>query len=71
MFCLAVKLPEDIEFISAASVLGDGLYVYTALQYMAKLSVGDVVLILNSAVSWARLAIQLALLWGAKVSSIS
>lgn len=48
-------------------MLGDALHVYTALQHMGKLNVGDTILILDGAITWARLAMQLAFLWGAKV----
>jgi len=69
IFCYtAVKLPDSIDYLLATSVLGDVLHAYTALQYMARLNIGDVVLILDGVASWARVTIQLALIWGAKVS---
>lgn len=70
MCCDAVVLPDSIGHEVAACCIGDGVRAYIALQYLARVSFGDTVLIMDAATSFGSLAIQLAHAWGAKVWSM-
>lgn len=52
----------------AAAGIGDAVRAYTALHYQARLCGGDTILIMDGASAFGIIAIQLAQLWGAKVS---
>ena len=64
---LVVKLPNRVGYNEAAAVIGDGLRAYTALHYQGRLCAGDTILIIDGALHWANITIQLAHSWGAKV----
>jgi NADPH:quinone reductase-like Zn-dependent oxidoreductase len=55
--------------MDAAACIGDAAKAYTALHYMARICSGDTILILDGALSFSSIAIQLAQSWGAKVLS--
>jgi len=59
--------PPLIQPETAVTGLREGLRAYTALQYSAKMTAGDTILVLNGADATGHIAIQLASIWGAKV----
>ncbi|XP_070569120.1 quinone oxidoreductase-like protein 1 isoform X1 [Ptychodera flava] len=59
--------PTRLTFTEAAACIGDGVRAYTALQYLARLSAGETLLVTDAANSAGQILIQLAQLWGAKV----
>jgi len=65
-----VKLPDAVDYESAACCIEDGLRAYLAIHYLGHVSSGDTVLIMDAATAFGCLAVQLAHLWHAKVSSI-
>ncbi|XP_076444935.1 quinone oxidoreductase-like protein 1 [Babylonia areolata] len=62
-----VKKPHHVSHEEAAATIGDAVRAYTALHYHTHVCAGDTVLIMDGATPAGSIAIQLALLWGAKV----
>ncbi|KAL8559482.1 hypothetical protein ACOMHN_037146 [Nucella lapillus] len=62
-----VKKPHHVSHEEAAAAIGDAVRAYTALHYHMHVCAGDTVLIMDGATPAGSTAIQLALLWGAKV----
>lgn len=63
-----MKLPDDVNYESAACCLEDGLRAYMALHYHGRVSARDTVLIMDATSAFGCLVIQLAHLWNARVS---
>ena len=57
-----------LSYTDAAGGIGDCIRAYTALHYQARICAGDTVLIIDGASSFGTAAIQIARLWGAKVT---
>ncbi|XP_041328551.1 quinone oxidoreductase-like protein 1 isoform X1 [Pyrgilauda ruficollis] len=64
-----VQKPQKVCWAEAAGTLRDGLRAYTALHYLAQVSPGTSVLVLDGASPFGTIAIQLAQHRGAKVIS--
>uniref|UniRef100_A0A674HBF1 Crystallin zeta like 1 n=1 Tax=Taeniopygia guttata TaxID=59729 RepID=A0A674HBF1_TAEGU len=64
-----VHKPEKVCWAEAAGTVRDGLRAYTALHYLAQVSPGTSVLVLDGASPFGTIAIQLAQHRGAKVIS--
>ncbi|XP_059410563.1 quinone oxidoreductase-like protein 1 [Carassius carassius] len=62
-----VQKPEKVSWFEAAAVIKDGLRAYTALHTLARMAVGQTVLVLDGAGPFGVLAIQLAHYHGVKV----
>lgn len=67
----SVKKPDRLSYEEAVAGIGDCLKAYTAMYYQAHVCGGDTVLVIDGATSFGNVAIQLASLWGAKVSQYS
>lgn len=65
----AVQKPSRVTHEVAAAVVGDAVRAYTALHYHTHVCAGDTVLIMDGATPQGSIAVQLAQMWGAKVSS--
>ncbi|XP_077976859.1 quinone oxidoreductase-like protein 1 isoform X2 [Glandiceps talaboti] len=65
--CNVVVKPRRVTFSEASACLVDGIRAYTALQYLARISAGETILVLDAANSAGTILIQLAQLWGVKV----
>ncbi|XP_054753499.2 quinone oxidoreductase-like protein 1 [Lytechinus pictus] len=63
---LVIK-PEKVSYRDAASCVGEGLKMYTALRYLGHLHGGETILIMDGARPAGYIGIQLAQGWGAKV----
>jgi len=66
-----VSKPTKVSHELAAASLSSGIRAYTALSYQMKLLSGETILVCDGASSDSFMAIQLALLWGAKVFTTS
>ncbi|XP_060715897.1 quinone oxidoreductase-like protein 1 isoform X2 [Tachysurus vachellii] len=62
-----VQKPEKVSWFEAAGALKDGLKAYTALHTLARMAVGQTLLLLDGASSFGVLTIQLAHYHGVKV----
>jgi NADPH:quinone reductase-like Zn-dependent oxidoreductase len=65
-----VKLPESVDFESAACCIGDGIRAYIALHYLGHIQSGDTILVMDAATAFGSLAVQLAHGCGCKVLAV-